>query len=165
MKNILTFIIVIAAVTSLYSGNSYIITNGIVNDTATGLYWTRCSLRANGAIDSSKNCEETLGQFTWEEAIDACNNLNYESHKDWRLPNIRELQSIVTYYNIEGLIDRAINVTAFPNTGRHYWTSTTNKSQSTTAWAIDFSYGNVTFDFKETSTTPAYKYVRCVTGP
>jgi hypothetical protein len=59
----------------------------IVKDRLTGLYWTR---NAN------------LNEFplTWQEALDHVKELNGENrfgHGDWRLPNRRELHSLVDY--------------------------------------------------------------------
>ena len=54
-----------------------------------------------------------FGQQTdWDSAIDYCNNLVFAGHEDWRLPNWRELESLVDV----GEYDPAINSAYFPNT-------------------------------------------------
>ncbi len=37
------------------------------------------------------------GGLNWEEALNFCENLNYAQSSDWRLPNAKELHSIVDY--------------------------------------------------------------------
>ena len=56
--------------------------DGTISDMATGLMWQA----ADDGI--SKN---------WEEALEAAENLKLGGHSDWRLPNAKELQSIVDY--------------------------------------------------------------------
>ncbi len=59
--------------------------DGTVNDRATGLMWAQA--------DSGKG-------LNWQQALDwvqAQNAMNYLGHNDWRLPNAKELQSIVDY--------------------------------------------------------------------
>ena len=53
-----------------------------VVDNLTGLMWAR-NANLPGAAQS------------WAQAIAFCKNLNYGGHNDWRLPNIRELCSII----------------------------------------------------------------------
>jgi hypothetical protein len=36
-------------------------------------------------------------QFTWQEALTYCEDLDLAGHTDWKLPDINELQSIVDY--------------------------------------------------------------------
>ncbi|HHB95287.1 MAG TPA: DUF1566 domain-containing protein, partial [Campylobacterales bacterium] len=36
-------------------------------------------------------------KFSWSDAQNHCNNLNYGGHSDWRLPSIYELKSLVDY--------------------------------------------------------------------
>lgn len=56
--------------------------DGTIADAATGLVWQQ-----------DDNGEEV----TWENALAYCENLVFAGHDDWRLPNAKELQSIVDY--------------------------------------------------------------------
>ena len=94
------------------------------------------------------------GQKTWEAALTYCEGLSLAGKSDWRLPNIRELETIVdtTKYN------PAINTTAFPNANSSsYWSSTTVASISSYAWPVDFQGGR-DFSYGKKSNI----YVRCV---
>jgi len=93
------------------------------------------------------------GSMTWEDAISYCEGLTLAGHTDWRLPNIKELESI-TDDNID------IDTNFFPDVNAsHYWSSTTRASDSSIAWFVNFSYGQVARYYKSTS-----NYVRCVRG-
>jgi uncharacterized protein DUF1566/type IX secretion system substrate protein len=64
---------------------------------------------------------------------------------DWRLPNIRELQSI----NDESLINPSLDTNFFSTTGQNkYWSSTTLPNQTTKAWYLDTTFGITTYDSK-----------------
>jgi len=56
-----------------------------VADTLTGLEWIQepHSLPGNGSA------------MDWNSAIDFCNDLAYGGHSDWRLPNIKEMESLI----------------------------------------------------------------------
>jgi hypothetical protein len=56
--------------------------DGTITDRATGLTWTQ--------QDSGEAME-------WEEALAYCSTLDTAGVNDWRLPNVKELQSIVDY--------------------------------------------------------------------
>jgi len=56
--------------------------DGTVTDRATGLTWTRA--------DSGK-------AMNWKAALAYAEGLTLAGHDDWRLPNVKELQSIVDY--------------------------------------------------------------------
>ncbi|MCP5106860.1 MAG: DUF1566 domain-containing protein [bacterium] len=56
--------------------------DGTVSDRATGLMWMK--------VDSGK-------PMNWEQALKYAENLKYAGYDDWRLPNVKELQSIVDY--------------------------------------------------------------------
>lgn len=100
------------------------------------------------------------GSKRWEDALKYCEGTNLAGHTDWRLPNTKELQSLVdtTRY------DPAIDTRYFPDvmTGyNHYWTSTTVASKSASeAWFVSFTNGNVGTGVAKYSSD----YVRCVRG-
>jgi hypothetical protein len=79
---------------------------------------------------------------TWAEAtgpwIAAINAANLGGHNDWRVPNVRELQSIVDYSKI----NTASSLPGFSGAG-HYWSSTTYAGNSSNAWFVDFVYGSM----------------------
>ncbi len=57
---------------------------------------------------------------SWDQAISYCEDLSLDGYTDWRLPTVKELESIVNY----GQTSPAIDSSAFPNTkASNYWTS------------------------------------------
>jgi hypothetical protein len=85
--------------------------NGTVTDIKTGLMWKKCSEGLTG-----NNCENetTATSFTWQEALQVPETINssggFATYNDWRLPNIKELSSIVE----EQCYSPAINLDIFP---------------------------------------------------
>jgi hypothetical protein len=106
--------------------------DGTVTDNATGLMW-------------SKNDNDAV--LTWKEALAWVREANESSHlgyNDWRLPNVKELQSIVNYnnapvYNGKPAIDtKYFSCTQIINEKGesdypYYWTSTTHASDNANA--------------------------------
>lgn len=175
-KNIIGFIssmvIILSAVTVTIASRSYEDgtgeLSGTVLDTTTGLRWTKCSMMSGNVMDDSGDCSNTAAEYTWEGAVAACENLVYKSVTNWRLPNIRELHSVVTYYRDKDPLF-FINTYYFPNIPKgkelgldqsHFWSSTTYNSDSKRAWTFDFLWGSSPARWK-TQTA----FVRCVTGP
>ena len=96
--------------------------DGTITDLATGLMW---QLADDGITRD------------WESALSYSENLNLGGYDDWRLPNAKELQSIVDYSKSmqstnTAAINDLFNLTEFvdtkgdPNYG-FYWTSTTHQ--------------------------------------
>ncbi len=165
---IISGLLAILFIDLIQAGTSYTVTNGVVRDHTTGLIWIRCTLQPNGAPDESTSCSAIKGRYIWTDAIDACNNLIFSGRSDWRLPNIKELQSISVHYPATVIEPPAINHSVFPNTAsNHYWSSTSYISNpSSNAWTIDFSAGSATFPFKTDGLDDSNPiYVRCVAGP
>jgi hypothetical protein len=98
--------------------------DGTVTDVATGLMWSKS--------DSGRgmNWQDALAWVQKENAVRAL------GHNDWRLPNVKELQSIVDYSRSpdttrSAAIDPVFNCTAITNENRQadypfYWSSTTH---------------------------------------
>jgi len=107
--------------------------DGAVTDNCTGLMWQQMTADVDG--DGHLTKQDGL---PWCNALAYCENLSYAGHDDWRLPNARELGSIVDYGRWWQAIDPVFQ--AFSET---YWTSTPYVFWSGFAWRVDFSDGNL----------------------
>jgi hypothetical protein len=153
--------------------------NGTVGDLGkTNTQFTRCVRGANTTSSFTDNGDSTVtdtktrlvwqkstssSEMTWEAALGSCEGLTLASQSDWRLPNIKELFSIVdtSEYN------PAIDETYFPATqSADYWSSTTWRATTTNAWRVDFKFGTQYPRHKTDvhASQTADKYVRCVRG-
>lgn len=65
--------------------------DGTISDLATGLTWLQGD---SGTFGAGSNGD---GGLNWEEALCWCDSLEYAGYDDWRLPDAKELQSIVEY--------------------------------------------------------------------
>ncbi len=93
------------------------------------------------------------GEMTWLAAMDYCEKLTLNGKKNWRLPTIDELQTIVDRTTHSPAADK----TLFPNIHRgSYWSST---PYGDTAWKVRFVEGIVTAYEKSERF-----YVRCAQG-
>ncbi len=116
--------------------------DGTITDNASGLMW----VKEPGAIGGAFGTPGNSSKMDWEVAIDACNALTYAGHSDWRLPNCKELISIIDY----GADTPAINEIMFPSTrNTFYWTSTTFFDNNANAWRISFNIGLINAGDKE----------------
>lgn len=107
--------------------------DGTVTDGLTGLMWTRNANQENGPAD-------------WQQAVSGAGASTDGGFTDWRLPNRRELESLLDL----GKFNPALP-SAHPFTGvqpSYYWTSSTTASSEDDAWTIHFYIGFVTHDDK-----------------
>ncbi|MBA3052266.1 DUF1566 domain-containing protein [bacterium] len=119
--------------------------DGTVTDNLTGLMWLQDANYYNGGASQ-----------TWEQALSGCESFSYAGYSDWRLPNMKELLSIVKYEGSAPLI----STTYFLNNQiNFYWTSTTVPGNPTIAIDVNFDSGEAYGNDK----TDAY-YVRPVRG-
>ena len=115
--------------------------NGTITDNLTQLIWQKTP---------------NATAVTWENAITYAEGLSLASANDWRLPNIKELQSL----NDESLSNPSVNQTFFGSIGvKNYWSSTTVQNQTLNAWFWNTEFGITTFGLKTT-----VNYVICVKG-
>lgn len=109
--------------------------NGTLTDNRTGLIWQRC---AAGQVWTGTGCSGEPAQFSQDEADEVTSD--FAGYTDWRLPRVRELQTIVKYENHSPAID----VDAFPNTSNtFFWTSSRCPVLSTNYWAVNFNDGAI----------------------
>ncbi len=104
--------------------------NGVVTDNLTGLEWVKAPHSLPG----------NLSPLTWNNAVDLCNNLVYAGHDDWRMPNIRELHSLVNYAVSHPVLPIGHPFVDIQNT--YYWSSTLRPS-FTGRWSVDMEIGLV----------------------
>jgi len=119
--------------------------DSFVVDIVTGLAWSRC-LVGQTWDSTSKTCTGEPLNLTWQEALQQADELVLDNRTDWRLPNIKELATIVE----RKCVAPAKNLEVFPGAPEDgYWSSTPNTSASamTEAWAIGFYNGRI--DSKE----------------
>lgn len=108
-----------------------------VTHVKTGLMWKR---RRQGDTQAEYQSGDRLA-LTWAEALKAAvaaNNSKFAGYADWRLPNKKELESII---NVCGISGQARNKTVFPSNFGDLWTSTTHPSNPTIAYSVNFGYG------------------------
>lgn len=112
------------------------LSDGSLRDTLTGLMWAKCMAGMNG----SKCTEGTvIGNYTWQQALDYAAGSALAGHEDWRLPNIKELHSIVEVQ----CNSPAINLDVFENFGTGYvWSASPSAQDSSRAWQVDMRNGN-----------------------
>ena len=110
--------------------------DGTVTDELTGLMWGQAP---HGLAGNS-------GGMNWSDALTFCNALSHAGHDDWRLPNVRELQSLIDYgqYNLALPSDH-------PFAGvrsSYYWSGSARADSSGHAWFVYLANGGVNYDDK-----------------
>lgn len=98
--------------------------DGTIVDTATGLMWVK-DLAEAGLAD----------RMYWHDAVDACENLEFAGHNDWRLPNINELMSFLDYSKYAPAWD-PVFFGIPPDLWVPFWSSTNCASWIDGAWCI-----------------------------
>jgi four helix bundle protein len=124
----------------------YIVNNdGTVNDNKTGLMWMQCSEgQAWESNSGAGNCIGTATTHTWGAALALANDKTFAGHTDWRLPDIKELASLVA----ANRYDPAINSTIFPATpSYHFWSGSPKAEHGSGAWNVYFKSGSVDYFF------------------
>jgi hypothetical protein len=119
--------------------------DGTVTDRATGLTWAKVD---SGHLKAGPSGD---GRLNWQQALAWVEQLRYAGHDDWRLPNVKELQSIVDYSRSpdttgSAAIDPVFEVSTITNeAGRRnfpfYWSSTTHAGLHRASAAAYVAFG------------------------
>lgn len=138
----------------------------VVTDQRTGLVWKRCPEGLSGGDCGQGSAEK----FDWQAALQraaAVRAAGYAGQHDWRLPNAKELRSILE----SQCFQPAINQRLFPNVPvetvpgqgatSQFWSSTPDSRQDGSAWYVNFGGGFPAAGLPKD--TPAF--VRLVRGP
>lgn len=125
--------------------SDFVVNNdGTVTHTKTKLMWKRCG--EGQTFDSVNNdCTGTATTRTWDNALQIPQTLNssggFAGYSDWRIPNIKELSSIVELK----CVTPALNTTLFPGvSSASVWSSTINSGG--TSKLVSLSSDTGTFD-------------------
>ena len=113
--------------------------NGTVLDRNTQLVWKKCA-EGQSYNSITGNCDGEARLFVSNEAlafVENINNTGFAGHTDWRVPNIKELQSIIE----SSCVNPAINITAFRNTPSGYFRTSTPTGYS--FYCVNFGNGRV----------------------
>ena len=108
--------------------------DGTVTDHCTGLMWQKDTADLNG--DGKSTDEDSV---RWCDALAYCENLSFAGHDDWRLPNVRELESNQDYGRAGPRIYRAFGV--FASACGSYTPDAVFPGH---AWLVNFGDGCVT---------------------
>ncbi|OPL14376.1 MAG: hypothetical protein AVO38_02030 [delta proteobacterium ML8_D] len=113
--------------------------DGTFTDNLTGLVWLKdvsCYPRSSWqqALDTVKTLESG-----------SCSLTDGSSRGDWRLPSVKELQSLVDFSSYNYSIDESA---PFTSGGYQIWSSTTVQSAPEHAWYLSFGDGATLQDFR-----------------
>ncbi len=119
----------------------FVLDDLVATDSKTGLMWQRCFAGASGSDCSAGE----LQRMSWAAAhqyVEQVNAQGVAGFNDWRLPNVRELSSIVELRCVEP----ALNVAIFPNApSERTWSASPYQFYPHYSWFVDFQFFDVTY--------------------
>ncbi|MCC7385740.1 MAG: DUF1566 domain-containing protein [Deltaproteobacteria bacterium] len=111
---------------TLHAGPRYTVSAEVVNDNFTGLSWQR-------GFSSPT--------LTWLSALDHCQALSLGGFSDWRLPSLKELNTLFD----DERSSPAIDGSAFPGTPfadtDYFWSSSPHYYYDSAVWAVKYQFG------------------------
>ncbi len=118
--------------------------DGTVTDEQTGLMWQRCPVgytlddRGTPAdLDDDLCTGSSAIEFDWQQALQAGDADDSAGFSDWRVPNVKELESLVEH----SCIAQTIDTTFFPDAPPTPFWSSTPALDGSGAWSVGFSNG------------------------
>ena len=113
----------------------------VLVDNKTGLMW-------------QDNSAAKYAMKDWQGAMTFCQSLQLAGHNDWRLPTVKELESVIDMSENNPAVKNS-----FKNVGDsgYYWSSTEDESDEASARMMNFKRAYDYINYK------TYKrYIRCV---
>jgi len=141
---------------------------GTVLDKRTGLIWKRC---VEGRLGTNCASGDTQ-KLSWGGALSKAATSNHAGYTDWRLPNVKELKSLVE----AACYGPALNTTVFPNdpsttvwtsSPYNYWIESPGPDHGAKmpySWTVSFSDGQTGFNNRYSNYTNYGSVVRLVRG-
>lgn len=137
--------------------------DGTVTDLKTKLIWKKCAEGYSWQATTNTCAPETeiALMLNWPEALARATKVNssggYANAVNWRLPNIKELSSIIE----NACYGPSMNLSIFPNAPSGiFWSSTPYVAAPEYAWSVRFNYGQNSMNYKYD-----YYFARLVRDP
>lgn len=120
--------------------------DGTVTDTRTGLMWQRCPL--GHTLDENATPDQladdlcvpgTAVEYDWQGALQNAGSDRHAGFGDWRVPSVKELDSLVETSCYAPTVDTQ----AFPDTPPMSFWSSTPATESAQSWQVSFADGDV----------------------
>jgi len=130
--------------------------DGTITDNNTGLMWEKkgdnggLHDKDNGYVWSGTGTQETI--WDWLDDVNAEGGTGFAGYKDWRIPNAKELQSLVDFEKVSPRTPTAFNgncvagasvLTGSCTAQTVYWSSTTWARSTSMAWGVNFFEGSL----------------------
>jgi len=138
--------------------------DGTVTDTRNGLIWKRC---AEGFEFSNGTCTGAGRKANWEDAVSLAKQSHFLDKSDWRLPTKNEFEFVLGTYdncvknkNGEYAASKAIAPDGNISWPPKFWSSSPYVSNSSYAWNVNFSNGDVDSGFNPRSNSYYVRLVR-----
>lgn len=139
--------------------------DGTITDLRSTLTWEKLS-NDNSIHDYDDTSFLWYGAF---QKVDALNAMAFAGHSDWRVPQVRELATLVDYTKYNPATFGIFNNACAPGCtieecsctySGDYWSSTTYQQTPQLAWDLDIRAGQL----ESSGSKVQYRYVRAVRG-
>ena len=151
--------------------------DGTLTDLNTHLMWEKKS--EDGSLHDVSitlpwSSSTTTTIWDWLAQVNTEGGIGFAGYNDWRIPNVKELQSIIDYGTSDPAVDPAFNrgvsagCTALgcsATASGSYWSSSTRANFHWSAWIVTFYLGTNFSDYK--AFDPSFNnvhFVRAVRG-